>query len=604
MHEPPISPADVAPQLCSVPFPSFFSGLVRVLHSISLVGAGCTLSTVNNKIVLLGGAAQERALNDVRIFELESAMWQVPTVSGTPPPALVGHSATLVGTELFVFGGSDGKHDGNELYIFDTETHQWTLPSLEGKPPGARIGHTGTGVGATKIYYFGGYGIRLGYSQDTHILDTALLSCVPAPTATKSWPPSVSLLAVFSLVLWLSGSLSFSHPPSLLPPPSLPLFPPPPRTRPCLQSTTHHQLGRTPPRSWSRPYVNGAPPPARVGHSAAAVGTRIYMYGGAANERIFKDMHVLDVASMSWMEPPTGGISPGPLFGHTAETVGKCVFLFGGAKAVPRFGTYAASHGRTFASNKIHVLDTESMAWSKPNVAGISPLPRYRHATAMFGSQMFMFGGFGGGADFFALDTGILDEQKLERDAQKRRRRANVGGVSADSANDLIHWLEALGLGKYTRVFIRQEVDFETLVELSGEDLREMGIVAIGPRKKLVAAISAMRALGQGKYSTADLYQGRYKLEETSSMGGLNSVKLAVDLKTEKKVALKFMSNKEAFLREVSFLKQLRSEFVVELIDYYEASRSAAAHHSPLPCLLVRLSSCRLSTRPALLPRL
>ena len=32
------------------------------------------------------------------------------------------------------------------------------------------------------------------------------------------------------------------------------------------------------------------------------------------------------------------------------------------------------------------------------------------------------------------------------------------------------------------------------------------------------------------------------------------------------------MNNKEAFLREVSFLKQLRSEFVVDLIDYYEDS--------------------------------
>ena len=57
-------------------------------------------------------------------------MWTVPR--GTPPPALVGHSATLVGNELFVFGGSDGKRDGNDLYIFDTETHAWTLLT-EGK---------------------------------------------------------------------------------------------------------------------------------------------------------------------------------------------------------------------------------------------------------------------------------------------------------------------------------------------------------------------------------------------------------------------------------------------------------------------------------------
>jgi hypothetical protein len=52
-------------------------------------------------------------------------------VGGTPPLALCGHSATLVGTELFVFGGSDGKHDGNEVHIFDTETYAWSRFDLE-----------------------------------------------------------------------------------------------------------------------------------------------------------------------------------------------------------------------------------------------------------------------------------------------------------------------------------------------------------------------------------------------------------------------------------------------------------------------------------------
>ena len=52
----------------------------------------------------------------------------------------------------------------------------------------------------------------------------------------------------------------------------------------------------------------------------------------------------------------------------------------------------------------------------------------------------------------------------------------------------------------------------------------------------------------------------RYKLEESASMGGLNLVKLALDMKTERRVALKFMGVKDDFVREVSFLKQLRSE--------------------------------------------
>ena len=123
---------------------------------------------------------------------------------------------------------------------------------------------------------------------------------------------------------------------------------------------------------------------------------------------------------------------------------------------------YADLLSRTHATNKIHVLDTETMTWSKPNVAGTLPLPRYRHATVMHGSQMYCYGGFGGGAELHVLDTGIMDEAVLERDASKRRKGGGVRGSREDSGNELIAWLEGLGLGKYTRVFIRQEVDFDT----------------------------------------------------------------------------------------------------------------------------------------------
>lgn len=462
----------------------------------------CTMNVVGSKLVMLGGAAHEKPLNDVSILDTASGLWTVPTVSGTPPAALVGHTSTLIASELFVFGGSDGKRDGNELNLFDIETHSWSQPALEGQAPMARVGHTACQVGSTKICFFGGYGIRIGYVNNTHILDTALLS-------------------------------------------------------------------------WSRPYINGAPPAPRVGHTATMIGVKMFVIGGASNGKVMKDLHVLDTSSMSSIEPPVGGLVPGPLFCHTAEAIGRCIFGFGGCSSVPRQGTHAALYGRTYSSNKIYVLDTDTMSWSKPNVSGTMPLPRYRHATALLGSQIYVFGGLGGGSDLHALDTGMVDEAKPERDLGRRHRRGSVkGGTQNDySGNELIAWLEGLGLGKYTRIFIRQEVDFDTLVELSADDLREMGILALGPRKKLAAAISGMRGIGQGKYSTTDLYQGRYKVEETTSMGGLNQVKLAVDLKTERRVVLKFMSNKESFVREVSFLNLLRSEYVVEIIDYFEDPR-------------------------------
>ena len=164
---------------------------------------------------------------------------------------------------------------------------------------------------------------------------------------------------------------------------------------------------------------------------------------------------------------------------------------------MPRHGTYASLHGSTHSSGKLHVLDTSTMTWSKPNVAGRRPLPRYRHASAMHGSRMFMFGGLGGGTELYALDTGVVSEGAHREIGKRGRRRGGRQESGSSSGNELISWLEGLGLGKYTRVFVRQEVDFDTLVELSADDLREMGIVALGPRKKLMAAISSLRGVGQ-----------------------------------------------------------------------------------------------------------
>jgi class 3 adenylate cyclase len=57
---------------------------------------------------------------------------------------------------------------------------------------------------------------------------------------------------------------------------------------------------------------------------------------------------------------------------------------------------------------------------------------------------------------------------------------------------DLADWLADLGLDKYAAAFARQEIDFDLLPLLSDADLRELGL-PIGPRRKLLAAIAALR---------------------------------------------------------------------------------------------------------------
>ncbi|CAH8266079.1 unnamed protein product [Arabidopsis lyrata] len=57
----------------------------------------------------------------------------------------------------------------------------------------------------------------------------------------------------------------------------------------------------------------------------------------------------------------------------------------------------------------------------------------------------------------------------------------------------VLKWLRSLGLAKYEDVFIREEIDWDTLQSLTEEDLLSIGITSLGPRKKIVNALCGLR---------------------------------------------------------------------------------------------------------------
>jgi class 3 adenylate cyclase len=58
---------------------------------------------------------------------------------------------------------------------------------------------------------------------------------------------------------------------------------------------------------------------------------------------------------------------------------------------------------------------------------------------------------------------------------------------------DIVVWLRSLGLGKYEAAFRENEIDETVLPDLTAEDLKELGVAALGHRRKLLAAIAALR---------------------------------------------------------------------------------------------------------------
>ena len=59
---------------------------------------------------------------------------------------------------------------------------------------------------------------------------------------------------------------------------------------------------------------------------------------------------------------------------------------------------------------------------------------------------------------------------------------------------DIEHWLEGLGLGQYAAAFRANAVDLATLPHLTADDLKELGVTAVGHRRRLLDALAGLAA--------------------------------------------------------------------------------------------------------------
>jgi len=65
---------------------------------------------------------------------------------------------------------------------------------------------------------------------------------------------------------------------------------------------------------------------------------------------------------------------------------------------------------------------------------------------------------------------------------------------------DIVVWLRSLGLGKYEAVFRENEIDETVLPNLTAEDLKELGVTALGHRRKLLDAMLPWGPLRASRY--------------------------------------------------------------------------------------------------------
>ena len=134
-------------------------------------------------------------------------------------------------------------------------------------------------------------------------------------------------------------------------------------------------------------------------------------------------------------------------------------------------------------------------------------------------------------------------------------------------------WLRRWNLGKLIPVFNAHEIDLEVAIDLTDEELMEMGVQEKGRRARVLKALEnlrnyAMRAKRQ-RFENEQLFMGRYSISGTADWGA-HTVMTGVDCKTNRRICLKVTSDYTRHNAESRARRRLSSEFVAEFFDSLE----------------------------------
>jgi hypothetical protein len=70
---------------------------------------------------------------------------------------------------------------------------------------------------------------------------------------------------------------------------------------------------------------------------------------------------------------------------------------------------------------------------------------------------------------------------------------------------DIGQWLRGLGLQSYEQAFRDNGIDFVVLPRLTPDDLKEIGVLAVGHRRKILDAIGEVAASASADHSNTEM---------------------------------------------------------------------------------------------------
>mmetsp|Transcript_22281 Transcript_22281/g.42515 ORF Transcript_22281/g.42515 Transcript_22281/m.42515 type:complete len:882 (-) Transcript_22281:388-3033(-) len=403
-------------------------------------GEDCRIRVHGEAVYVMCGVDQEDLFSDsMQIFALARtaslAEWSEVATLGTPPEARIDFATAVVGDLWLVHGGTDKNESEvlSDLHAFDFATRTWSaVEEVRGPPLLGRRGHSLLVTAESRAFLVGGMGeddtpvatvervslpARRAPRKSTHdgpnsrqlavehLADSDIDNLLehwqvdPQPCRADSLVALKMVVQQWLVGLWVEEEMHAWHCP--------------PRSRACMvthRSKVYMLCGTNPSTSedepthsvfawdgtssaWQQVSVSGAPPRKSWGVTAAALGQRVFLFGGRNSSAAFNRLVALDVAERRWMDAWTeesgNGVAPSPRDSpamiawedihdpQMATSVGYLV-VFGGTTLD---GT---------ALNDLHTFNLNTGTWKQCSPAGESPPAKPEPTAALWEEVMYV----------------------------------------------------------------------------------------------------------------------------------------------------------------------------------------------------------------------
>ncbi|KAF2155402.1 galactose oxidase [Myriangium duriaei CBS 260.36] len=163
----------------------------------------------NDEIYAFGGFDQysDEVYNHVLKLNLSARQWSLVDNYGDIPGVRMGHTACLwQGDKLLVYGGeNEHRHHLSDVIIFDLKTAHWTQPELSGPTPRGRARHAAV-IHNDKLFITGGM-----TGNDNSVLGDICYLDLKTWTWSRTWyfvPRYDHSVWVYNDRLWVSGGVT------------------------------------------------------------------------------------------------------------------------------------------------------------------------------------------------------------------------------------------------------------------------------------------------------------------------------------------------------------------------------------------------------------